>query len=526
MWAQRRAGSLLSAEKRTLEMIANGVNLRDVLNDLCGAIDAHVPGVISTILLIDPDGKRLWPGAGPRFPVALKPAISPWPIGLGNGACGTAAFLKERVIISDVATDPRWPDEFRALAISHGLRASWSQPLVSNDGSVLGTFAMYYGEPRIPDASDLELIEAAGHIALIAIQMDRSHAALREGEQRFRLVANTAPVLIWMSGVDKLCTYFNQSWLQFTGRPLEAELGNGWAEGVHPDDLERCLEIYTKAFDQREPFQMEYRLRRHDGEYRWILDSGVLRFAPDAAFAGYIGSCIDVTERKLAEETLSTMSQRLIAAQEEERSWIARELHDDINQRIALLAINLETLRRDLPASASELQGSLAVASKQAQDIGTDVQALSHRLHNSKLEHLGLERAAASFCAELSHQQEVQIDFSCENIARELAKEVAICLFRILQEALQNARKHSGTRHFQVSLDGRFDGIHLSVRDSGVGFDPNEAMRGRGLGLTSMKERLKLVNGELIIDSQLQRGTTIHARVPLSVKVAASAAAV
>lgn len=172
----------------------------------------------------------------------------------------------------------------------------------------------------------------------------KAEALLRESEARFRLVANTAPAMIWMSGVDKLCTYFNQFWLDFTGKPIEAEMGDGWAAGVHPDDRERCLETYSNAFDRRESFIMEYGLRRHDGKYRWILDHGVPRFAPDGSFVGYIGSCIDVTERKDAENALFTLGQRLIEAQEEERSRIGRELHDDISQRIAILTIRLDSL--------------------------------------------------------------------------------------------------------------------------------------------------------------------------------------
>jgi len=143
----------------------------------------------------------------------------------------------------------------------------------------------------------------------------RTEEAVRESEQRFRLVADTAPALMWMSGTDKLCNYFNKPWLDFTGRSMEEELGSGWAEGVHPDDLQRCLDIYTQSFDRREKFKMEYRLRHHDGEYRWILDIGVPRLNQDGSFAGYIGIGVDVTDRKHAEHALAESEERLRLAQ-------------------------------------------------------------------------------------------------------------------------------------------------------------------------------------------------------------------
>jgi PAS domain S-box-containing protein len=135
----------------------------------------------------------------------------------------------------------------------------------------------------------------------------RQEQAVKESEERFRLAINTAPMMVWVSGCDKLCTYFNKAWLDFTGRPIEAELGNGWADGVHPEDLQQCVETYEWSFDERKDFRMEYRLLRHDGEYRWIIDIGVPRFSPDGVFAGYIGSCVDVTDRKRAEDDRITM---------------------------------------------------------------------------------------------------------------------------------------------------------------------------------------------------------------------------
>ncbi len=342
----------------------------------------------------------------------------------------------------------------------------------------------------------------------------RAETHVRESEERFRLLANTAPVMIWASGTDGKCSYFNKTWLDFTGRPLQAELGDGWTEGVHPDDSSRCLETYTEAFKRRESFEMEYRLRRKDGEYRWILDNGVPRFNLDSIFAGYIGSCIDITDRKLAEESLATIGRRLIEAHEAERTWIGRELHDDIDQRLALLAIELEQWSRK--ASTNEITERVRHIQAQIVEIARDVQGLSHRLHSSKLEYLGLANAAESFCRELSEKTKVEIVFEHAGIPRNLSKEVSLCLFRVLQEGLQNAVKYSGIRSFAVNLQGTGDSIELTVEDFGSGFDEQEAFTRHGLGLISMRERLQLVHGEFSVKSRPGAGTTIRARVPLN----------
>jgi PAS domain S-box-containing protein len=355
-------------------------------------------------------------------------------------------------------------------------------------------------------------------LAALAEEYQRSAHLVRESEERFRLVANTAPVMIWMAGTDRLCTYVNQPWLEFTGRPLDAELGNGWVEGLHNEDLKRCLETYSQAFEQRQSFEMEYRIRRNGGEYRWILDTGVPRFNSDGTFAGYIGSCLDITDRKLAEEALTSVGRRLIEAHEEERTWIARELHDDIVQRIALLAIELERWDHDVLGSVVDKHEYLQHTRQRLFELGTDIQALSHRLHSSKLEYLGLVATAKSFCHESSEQRNVRIEFSHSDVPATIPKEISLCLFRVLQEALQNAVKHSADQNFRVEVRGTKEGISLAVRDSGIGFDWKDAMNRRGLGLISMRERLRLVNGELSIQSEPGRGTIVLARVPLGQK--------
>jgi len=223
----------------------------------------------------------------------------------------------------------------------------------------------------------------------------------------------------------------------------------------------------------------------------------------------------EIAERKLAEEALSKANRRLIEAQEEERTRIARELHDDISQRVALVAMQLDRMSLNLSASAADLKQGIEEAGRQTTDLGNDIQALSHRLHNSKLAYQGLTAATVGFCRELSDRHGVAIAVRSEDVPSDLPPEISLCLYRVAQEALQNAMKHSSARRVDVSLRSTLNEILLTVRDFGIGFDPEDAVTGRGLGLISMKERLNLVGGELSIDSHPQTGTTILSRVPL-----------
>jgi PAS domain S-box-containing protein len=391
-----------------------------------------------------------------------------------------------------------------------GVREQLEERLRRRDGSEL--WVRMSATPVVREDCEFD-----GAFAMVCDITERKLAeeAIKESEQRFRLVADSAPVMIWMSGLDKRPTYFNRPWLDFTGQS-EADLQSGLAGIVHPEDYSKCQDIYCRGFDQRQPFAKECRLKRHDGQYRWMLDIGVPRFHEDGSFAGYIGSCVDITEQKLAEEALSSISRRLIDAQEQERSRIARELHDDINQRLALVAMGLDRQRGDLRTTTRDMRSAMGKAIKQISDIVSDVHMISHRLHSSKLDTVGLAAAAAGFCRELSKQQNVEVDFQCDGIARELPEALAICMFRVLQEALQNAVRHSGAKHFKVSLAECTNQIALTICDEGRGFNPAEALKGSGLGLVSMIERLKLAGGELLIDAGPKRGTTIRASVPFA----------
>jgi len=342
----------------------------------------------------------------------------------------------------------------------------------------------------------------------------RAELILRESEERFRLVADTAPVLIWMSGTDKLCTFFNQGWLSFTGRSMEQELGEGWVIGVHPEDVQRCLRTYSASFDARAPFEMEYRLRRFDGEFRWIVDYGTPRCESDGTFCGYIGSAVDITERKTSEESLHTLSGRLIHAQEQERARIARELHDDFSQRLALLGIGLGQLWKELPESQVEQRTGVLEILKGTKEMSSDLHSLSHQLHSSKLELVGLVSALSGLCKEMSEKYKIEIHFTKSGSLPKMTKEVELCLFRVTQEALGNVVKHSQSKSAQVELGANSLGVSVRIKDAGRGFEPDLSNPAAGIGLVGMRERLRLVGGRLFVKSVLLRGTEIIAEVP------------
>jgi len=332
---QAGAASLLPATKRILEMIAAGARLTDILTELCAAIDDQNPDMMSIVMLMDPDGQRMWPAAAPRMPGDFVRAISPLMIGENMASCGTAAFRKERVILSDVATDPLMsgiPAELRELVLAQGLRAQWSQPLLSKDNEVLGTFGLFHGTPRSPTDRQLQLIEDAANIAVIAIEGERSQAALKKAlhavetsEQRLRMILDTIPTQAWCLRGDGSIAYLNQRWHEYTGlsreevygcwkgEPGRAATGNDLAEATnHPDDTPGAMAKWLhEILPAGKPGELEIRHRRYDGEYRWFL----VRVEPlrdeHGNVALWYGTNTDIEDLKRAEAKLRQDEQEL-----------------------------------------------------------------------------------------------------------------------------------------------------------------------------------------------------------------------
>ena len=370
----------------------------------------------------------------------------------------------------------------------------------------------------IPLRDDSGCIHRILGVARDITERVRSERALRESEERLRVALQAGKMYAheWDVATDHVVRsdeYINVLGLTPDDESLTRQQ---LAAKIHPEDREKFNASVASLTPEDPIAHTSYRALRSDGSVVWLEKIGRAYFGNQGKMVRMLGIVADITERKMAEDALSSISRKLIDVQEKERTRIARELHDHIAQRFVLLAVELEQIKQDLPASLAEAGQRIEQLRTRITEVSSDVQAISHNLHSSKLEYLGLVAAMKSFCKEFAEQQNVRVDFFPDNIPYRVPYETSLCLFRVLQESLQNAAKHSGGRHFEVQLRGASSEIHLSVRDAGCGFNAESARRGRGLGLTSMEERLRAVNGTFFIESWPNHGTTIRAGVPLN----------
>ncbi len=349
-------------------------------------------------------------------------------------------------------------------------------------------------------------------------RMMNSQKALRDSEQRLRIAAEVGRMYAWEwnPGTGEVLRSAECEKVLGTSGPAGESVVEDYFAQIHPEDRENLWKLATSLTPESPSYRTEYRRFRAEGDIVWLGESGYATFDGSGNMVRLVGMTADITERKNAEEQLAKFAGRLIHAQEEERSNVAWELHEDVCQRLSVCGMELAKLDAAPLKSRAEIRSHTVKLRTHLVSILEDLRMLSDQLHPRTLDLLPVGVVLRGLCREMGERHNVHIEFEEKGAPSTLPKGIAICLYRVTQEALRNGIKHSEVGHFRVQLRGTAGAVQLSVSDAGVGFDPSEAKSSAGLGLASMQERVALVKGTIQIDSKPQGGTEIVCSVPVT----------
>ena len=530
--------------------------LREALESLVLLIERVAPGMRGSVLLVDDDGVTMRHGAAPNLPEEYSRAIDGLPMGPQAGSCGTAAYRRERVVVRDIATDPLWAP-YRMVALSHGLAACWSTPILDTRGRVLGTFAMYYGEPKLPTPADLELTETATLLAKNVIKRaratttlrartetaERLAVALQESEARFRMMAETIPVQVWTARPDGLLDYVTQRTAKFFGVSQHELLGDQWASRVHPDDIERTVACWKRSLETGELYETEFRLLSRDGEYRWHLVRAEAMFDEAGNIAEWFGCTADIEEHKRLEAALDVAaaeSKKANKAKAEFLAMMSHELRTPLNAIGGYVQLMIDGI--PTPPSEAQLNYLRRVQKSQQHLLGLIEAVLTHaKIEAGKLTYQITDVAA--------HEVLSVVDSltSPQRAAKRLAYDCSQCdqklvfradkqkLVQILLNVLSNAVKFTpADGRITVSTERLAGDLGtISVSDTGLGmsreelaivFEPyvqfdnalSREHKGTGLGMPISREMARAMGGDLVATSVPGGGSIFTLTLPLA----------
>jgi PAS domain S-box-containing protein len=487
-------------------------------------IEGQSHEMLCSILLLDADGIHVRHAAAPSLPAEYLKGVDGSAIGACSGSCGTAAHRRKPVYVADIATDPLW-EHYKHLALPHGLRACWSTPILDAQRNVLGTFAIFYRSVGLPDKRQLSLIETATHIAAVCINKHRSDAALLESEARFRALVEYSPDCIAVA-VDEKLVYVNPAGLKLIHATSFSQVEGRYALDFAPPEFQTAIRERRKIVLEQSASSpvIEFPLYRLDGSTVQVESQAVpFTFGGKPAILNLIR---DVTERKQAEIERGEVAARekkareefthlLIASQEAERRRIAGELHDSLGQNLSIIKNRalLATRTSGIPTPTAE---HLQAIERIVTDAIDETRNLAHNLRPAHIEQVGLTASLQELIREVSQSSEIHFERRVENVDGAFNHDATTNVYRIAQEALNNLIKHSRAQEAVITVERDLHSVHIRIADDGVGFEPARAMEQRGLGLTSITERVRMLGGHLDIQSAPGNGTQLNIDLPIA----------
>jgi PAS domain S-box-containing protein len=561
---RKQAEALFAGEKRLLEMIATGVALKEILNALCLVIEEFRSGTLASVLLLNPDGLHLDSVAGPNLPKGWTQQMENLPIGPCAGSCGTAAYRGSQVIVSDIATNPLWDvPEHRASALRHGLRASWSNPVLSSEGKVLGTFCMYYRETRSPNSQDLQVIELATHLVRVAIERDRAEKALRASEQVARgqveALTYSLDVLATAPAPDR----FLGQMLSTIGRLLNAQsvilwlldesneslVLRAWAEGANFEkaDPEHPFIKNPLSWKQDPGLQemffsgapvacedVEHDARVSSALREYLRSGGTKKFLRiPTLVGGHVKGFIGIRHgarppyrpeeielaQALAHQAMLAIQLNEFAEQSrqaavlDERNRMARDIHDTLAQGFTGVIVQLEAAEDAIACCRrKEANEHLQRASELARRSLNEARRSVRALRPQALQHGNFWEALKGIIKNTTAGTALHTTFELRGKLRDLPLVWQENLLHIGQEALTNALKYAHPRNFETRLICNAKKLRLELHDDGDGFKIKD--RHDGFGLAGMRERVEQMGGKLEITSSRSKGTKVVVAVP------------
>jgi len=541
----RRDEAGLSLAETILGLVSARAPLPRVLDGLCRSIEHQNPDLLCSVLLLDADGITLRHCAAPSLPHKYNEAIDGVKIGPSVGSCGTAAYLKRQVIVSDIASDPLWAN-YKELALPHNLRACWSTPIMSSEGIVLGTFAIYYREPRNPESHHLDLIQSATHLAVLAIEHDRARFELSAAEARYQSLVERLPAITYIAELGT-----NGPW-HYVSPQIESILGfkpgewlsnpNNWIEHVHPEDRPIAMAAEEEFLRNRKLFFAEYRMFARDGRMLWFRDEAVLLESNPDQQAMMQGVLYDITEHKNLEDQLRH-SQKMEAV-----GQLAGGIAHDFNNLLMLIQAHNSRLRERLPtADAQARQDSQQIeqAVIRAAALTRQLLAFSRKqvLRSLVLDLNGVVSEAAKMLERLIEkgvEMELRLDPSLHRMKADPVQieQVIFNLAVNARDAMPNGGKLTiTTRNVAVRSNRPRDRrgmpsgeyVVLTISDTGIGMDAATQAhifepffttkapgKGTGLGLATVYGVVQQSGGWIWVTSELGRGATFEIYFPSS----------